>query len=172
MVSAARKSAQPRPEDSIGASEDNKILIVLADRLLISGSRDADRQARSRDREGLPRLPIYLGGPASHVAREVSSAVPSTYETASGASTHRSPLGEASSPAPHVSCRNDEPRHPLTKRSQRRAQRRPGPRSTTRSQAGIGRRLLVLIAVVALVLLAVASFGGLTPSAATPSPIL
>ena len=60
----------------------------------------------------------------------------------------------------------------MTNRSERRAERRAGPRPRTQSQGRAGLRLLVLLAVIGLILLAVASQGALGTAAPTPSPIL
>jgi len=60
----------------------------------------------------------------------------------------------------------------MTSGKRRRAQRTSGPRPSTGLQRGTGLKLLILIAVVGLVLVSMASFGGVSPPAPTASPFL
>lgn len=60
----------------------------------------------------------------------------------------------------------------MTNRRRHRAQGLSGPRPSTGSQRGTGLKLLILIAVVGLVLVSMASFGGASPPVPTASPLL
>jgi len=58
----------------------------------------------------------------------------------------------------------------MSNRSARRSQRRTGPRPSNTGSRRSGLRLLVLVAVIGLVVLAVASVGGVGAPVATPTP--